>query len=181
MPNFRRAGHAKYRTLFDRGVLLVAIVVATTITADATASVKSEIAFHRGVVAYGNGEFEAAKQAFEAVLAEDAEDTGAIQYLGLIAAELGQPEAAVALYRRAIAIDPDDMDFHFDLGAALLESNQTAAARTEFDTVLAAQPDRARAQLFAGISALVAVGGLWTFRLTEPRSRLKERSTANQS
>ncbi len=36
-------------------------------------------------------------------------------------------------------------------------------------------------RVFVGISVLVAVGGLWTFRLTEPRSRLKERSTANQS
>ncbi len=148
-----RHSHRRYEALFDPGTLLLAIAVAATIALDATASVKSEIAFHRGVVAYGAGEYDAAKLAFETVLAEDAQDTGAIQYLGLIAVEQGKPAEAVALYRRALAIDPDDVDLHFDLGAALLESNQAAAARAEFDRVLATQPERARAHLFAGISA----------------------------
>jgi tetratricopeptide (TPR) repeat protein len=148
-----QAGHWKYTVAFDAGTWLVAIAIAATLAGDAAASVKSEIAFHRGVVAFGDGQYDEAKLAFEIVLAEDPEDTGAIQYLGLIAAEQGKPDEAVALYRRALAIDPDDVDFHFDLGAALLETNQAGAARTEFDTVLAAQPDRARAHLFAGISA----------------------------
>jgi len=124
-----------------------------TLPQQAGASVQSEIAFHQGVVAYGKGELDAAQAAFEAVLAEDAEDTAAIHYLGLIAADRGDFEAAIARYRSALALDPDDVDFRFDLGAALLESGQTAEARGEFDQVLAAEPDRARAQLFAGISA----------------------------
>ncbi|MCH8891247.1 MAG: tetratricopeptide repeat protein [Myxococcales bacterium] len=114
---------------------------------------KSEIAFHQGVVAYGKGELDAAQAAFETVLAEDAEDTAAIHYLGLIAAERGDFETAIARYRSALAIDPGDVDIRFDLGIALLESVQTAEARGEFDRVLAAEPDRARAQLFAGIGA----------------------------
>jgi tetratricopeptide (TPR) repeat protein len=124
-----------------------------TLPQQAGASVQSEIAFHQGVVAYGKGEMDAAQAAFEAVLAEDAEDTAAIHYLGLIAAERGDFEAAIARYRSALELDPDDVDFRFDLGAALLESGHTAEARGEFDRVLAAEPDRARAQLFAGISA----------------------------
>jgi Tfp pilus assembly protein PilF len=124
-----------------------------TLPQQAGASVQSEIAFHQGVVAYGKGEMDLARAAFEAVLAEDAEDTAAIHYLGLIAAERGDFEAAIAHYRSALELDPDDVDFRFDLGAALLESGQTAEARSEFDRVLAAEPDRARAQLFAGIGA----------------------------
>jgi Tfp pilus assembly protein PilF len=120
---------------------------------DASASVKSEIAFHRGVVAYGAGNFEDAQAAFETVLAEDAEDTAAIHYLGLIASDQGEPARAVELYRRALVLDPDDMDFRFDLGSALLEAGETDEARVEFDRVLADQPDRASAQLFAGIAA----------------------------
>jgi len=119
----------------------------------ASASVQSEIAFHQGVVAFGNGELDTAQAAFEAVLAEDAEDTAAIHYLGLIAAERGDFEAAIAHYRSALALDPDDVDFRFDLGSALLESGKTAEARAEFDKVLAAEPERAYAQLFAGICA----------------------------
>ena len=87
------------------------------------------------------------------MLAEDAEDTAAMHYLGLIASDQGEPAKAVELYRRALALDPDDMDFRFDLGSALLETNETDEARGEFDRVLAAQPDRAGAHLFAGIAA----------------------------
>jgi tetratricopeptide (TPR) repeat protein len=120
---------------------------------DASASVKSEIAFHRGVVAYGNGELDSAQEAFERVLAEDPEDTAAIHYLGLIAGDRGEPAKSVELYRQALLLDPDDVDLRFDLGSALLEAGEPTDAADEFDRVLAAQPDRARAQLFAGIAA----------------------------
>jgi tetratricopeptide (TPR) repeat protein len=124
-----------------------------TLPQHAEASVKSEIAFHQGVVAYGRGELDAAQTAFETVLADDAEDTAAIHYLGLIAAERGDFEAAIAHYQSALALDPDDTDFRFDLGSAMLEAGNLPEARSEFDKVLAAEPDRARAQLFAGIGA----------------------------
>ena len=130
----------------------LALAIATP-PLQASASVQSEIAFHQGVVAFGKGELDAAQAAFEAVLAEDAEDTAAIHYLGLIAAERGDFEAAIARYRSALALEPDDVDFRFDLGSALLESGKTAEARSEFDRVLTAEPERARAQLFAGIGA----------------------------
>ncbi|MCH8084367.1 MAG: hypothetical protein IH885_09050 [Myxococcales bacterium] len=38
------------------------------VTHDASASVKSEIAFHRGVAAYGKGNLEDAQAAFETVV-----------------------------------------------------------------------------------------------------------------
>lgn len=123
------------------------------LASEASASVKSEIAFHRGVVAFGSGELDAAQQAFESVLAEDPTDTAAIHYLGLIAAERSDPARAVELYRQALALDPEDVDLRFDLGSALLEAGSPSEAAEEFDRVLAVQPDRARGQLFAGIAA----------------------------
>ncbi len=132
----------------------IALALATAALAQpAAASVKSEIAFHQGVVAFGSGDLAAAQAAFEAVLAEDSDDAAAIHYLGLISAERGDFEAAASHYQRALELDPDDVDVRFDLGSALLESGKTAEARREFDQVLAAEPDRARAQLFAGIAA----------------------------
>ncbi len=163
LRNFRHVGHTKQHWQLNElrfekprceafiAIVAVAVVLATSL--DATASVKSEIAFHKGVVAYGDGQFDAAREAFELVLAEDPEDTGAMQYLGLIAVEQAKPDEAIVMYRRALEIDPDDVDLHFDLGAALVEVNQSREARSEFDTVLAAEPDRARAHLFAGIAA----------------------------
>jgi len=151
-----RAGRLPGR-LVRRAWICAALGLALAVpTLQASASVQSEIAFHQGVVAFGRGELDAAQAAFEAVLAEDAEDTAAIHYLGLIAAERGDFDTAIARYRSALALEPDDVDFRFDLGSALLEAGQTAEARAEFDKVLAVEPDRAHAQLFAGIGAFRA-------------------------
>jgi tetratricopeptide (TPR) repeat protein len=151
-----RAGRSTDR-LVRRGWIYLTLGFALAVPVlQASASVQSEIAFHQGVVAFGRGELDAAQTDFEAVLAEDAEDTAAIHYLGLIAADRGDFEAAIARYRSALALDPNDVDFRFNLGSALLEAGKTADARAEFDQVLAAEPDRAHAQLFAGIGAFRA-------------------------
>jgi len=148
-----QAGHSTHQFIRCSRIFVALALAIATLPQQAGASVKSEIAFHQGVVAYGKGELDAAQAAFEAVVSEDADDTAAIHYLGLIAAERGDFETAIAQYQSALALDPDDVDFRFDLGSALLESGKTAEARAEFDRVLAAEPDRARAQLFAGIGA----------------------------
>lgn len=123
------------------------------LAASAQASVQSELAFHRGVVAYGDGRLDEARTAFERVLAEDSEDTSALHYLGLIAQAEGDFPAAIGIYERALAIDPDDSDVRFDLGSAQLEAGLDAEALATFEQVLAAQPDRARAHLFLGIAS----------------------------
>jgi tetratricopeptide (TPR) repeat protein len=119
----------------------------------AVASVDSELAFHRGVVAFGDERYVDARLAFEKVLAEDPEDAAAIQYLGLIAQEQGDPDGAVANFERALALEPDNTDLRLDLGSALLEAGRIDEARAAIDQVLAARPDDARANLFAGIAA----------------------------
>ncbi len=151
-----QAGCAARQSLRSLCVASALAIALAALPPSAGASVRSEIAFHQGVVAYGRGDFDAAQASFESVLAEDPEDTAAIHYLGLIAAERGDFEAAIARYRSALALDPEDTDFRFDLASALLESGQTAEARRELDRVLAAEPDDARAQLFAGIAAFRA-------------------------
>ena len=119
----------------------------------AVASVGSELAFHRGVVAFGDGRFDDARAAFDRVLAEDPEDAAAIQYLGLIAQEQGDPDGAIAHFERALALEPDNTDVRLDLASALLEAGRIDEARAAADMVLAARPDDARANLFGGIAA----------------------------
>jgi tetratricopeptide (TPR) repeat protein len=118
----------------------------------AIASVESELAFHRGVVAFGEGQLQEAQEQFQIVLAEDPEDAAAIHYLGLIAGAEGKPDEAIELFRRALALSPDETDLRFDLGAALLEAGRNQEALETFEEVLKREPDRARAHLFAGIA-----------------------------
>jgi tetratricopeptide (TPR) repeat protein len=119
----------------------------------AAASVEGELAFHRGVVAYGEGRYDEAQAQFEAALAADPEDASALQYLGLIARARRDAEAAVGYLRRAAAADPDDPAIQEDLAGALLSAGRSGEAREVLKTLLAHAPDRGRAQLYAGIAA----------------------------
>ena len=123
------------------------------LAAPALASVESELAFHRGVVAYGEDQLDEAQRQFEIALAEDPEDTVTLHYLGLIAQKQGDPARALELYDRALASDPEDTDVLLDRGIALLDAGRLPEARAAFARVLELEPDRGRAHLFAGIAA----------------------------
>jgi len=143
------AGRSRARSGLLCGVLLLILCVGF----EALASVESEIAFHRGIVAYGEGRLEDARTEFERVLQEDPGDVAAIRYLGLISQGQKQFDEAVGHYQQALAIKPDDHDIRLDLGIALLEAGRLDEARETLDQVIQAQPDRAQAHLFAGIAA----------------------------
>ncbi len=131
----------------------LAAVLGCLLAAPALASVESELAFHRGVVAYGQERLDEARALFEKVLELDPNDTVAIHYLALIAQKQGDSARARELIERGLALEPDDPDLLVDLGVLQLQAGQTAEARQSFDRALAARPDDARAQLFAGIAA----------------------------
>ncbi len=127
-------------------------LLGTAVPGAALASVESELAYHRGVVAYGEGDLEAARAHFEAVLAADPSDASALQYLGLIAAKEGDPDGAIDQFRRAVSANPEDADIRFTLGVALLHRDRAAEAAEEFDRVLAVEPDNAQAEFYGGVS-----------------------------
>ncbi|HJO23500.1 MAG: tetratricopeptide repeat protein [Myxococcota bacterium] len=133
--------------LFAAAFLVVMVVPV------ASASVQSELAFHRGVVAFGEDRLDEAKQQFEKVVAEDAEDTTALSYLGLIAQKQDDPKAALDYFDRALAIDPDDAETQLDRGIALMGLGRIDEAQQAFARSSELAPDNARAKLFSGIAA----------------------------
>ena len=136
------------------GSLYLAAGLACCVAAmPALGSVDSELAFHRGVVSYGEGRLAQARQDFERVLAEDPEDREALRYLALILKAQGEPGRALELQERALALDPEDRELVFDHGVTLLELGRNAEARAAFQKVLAEEPDDAKAQFYAGVAA----------------------------
>jgi tetratricopeptide (TPR) repeat protein len=119
----------------------------------ALASGEAELAFRRGVVAYGEDRLDEAQRQFEIALAEDPENTATLHYLGLIAHKQDDLARALQLYDRALASDPEDTDVLLDRGIALLDAGRLPEARAAFARVLELEPDRARAHLFAAIAA----------------------------
>jgi Tfp pilus assembly protein PilF len=129
------------------------LLAAAALAHPAAASVESELAFHRGIVAFGEERLDAAWDEFQKVLAEDPEDTAALHYLALIAQKRKDPTAAIALYDRALALDPQDASLHMDRGIALLDAGQLPEARASLARALELDPAQPRAELFAGIAA----------------------------
>lgn len=118
----------------------------------AVASVESQLAYHRGVVAFGEGNLDQAKQQFESMLSEDPDDASVLQYLGIIASKQNDPDLAIDFFRRAVQADPEDAEIRFTLGVALLHRDRADEARQEFDRVLAVEPDNAQAEFYAGVA-----------------------------
>ena len=142
------------RTPARLGVLLVLSVglLGNLHASNATASADSELAYHRGVVAYSEGDFEAANAHFKAVLADNPTDASALQFLGMIAAKQDDPEGAIGFLESAVEADPEDADIRFALGIALLHRDRAEEAGIEFDRVLADEPDHAQAEFYAGVA-----------------------------
>lgn len=135
-----------------RGRVLCVALVAALGAAPALASVELEMAFHRGVVAFGEGQLDEAQRQFEIVLEEDPEDTTALHYLGLIAQQRDDPAAAIQYFDRALVLDPDDPDVRLDLGVALLDAGRLPEARAALERVIQLDPDQARAHFFLGVA-----------------------------
>jgi tetratricopeptide (TPR) repeat protein len=133
--------------------LALFLCVLLGLAAPAAASVEAELAFHRGVVAFGEDDYAEAQRQFEIVLKDDPEDTVSLHYLGLIAQKRDDHAGALAWFDRALAIDPEDTEVMLDRGIALMDLGRLPEARTVFDALIAAEPDNSRAHLFAGIAA----------------------------
>ncbi len=131
------------------GLLLAAACLLPVL---ASASVETELAFHRGVVAFGEERFDDARVQFEKVLELDAEDTAALRYLGLIAQEQGDAAAAIGFYDRALALDPEDSEIQLDRGIALLDAGRRAEARQALEKVTQLDPEEARGHFFLGVA-----------------------------
>lgn len=146
---------------FRSAYALAAIVLAASAVAatPALASPESELAFHRGVASFGEGDRDAARRDFEAVLREEPENTSALHYLGLIAIQDGDTAAAIGYLQKVVDLSrdasrdaPDVTAARIDLGAQLLEAQRNEEALAQLDAVLEREPDLALALLYRGIA-----------------------------
>jgi hypothetical protein len=98
--------------------------------------------------------YDEALVAYEAVLAQDGDDLGALNECGGLYARLGRPEAAIACYDRALARAPRAVELHINKGTALVALNRHDAALAAFAAATAIDPDRAEAHYNASLVRL---------------------------
>jgi tetratricopeptide (TPR) repeat protein len=113
---------------------------------------QSELFFNRGVAAYGEGDYAAAREAFGAVIERDPDDADAQLYLGLIARQEGDYDAAIEALRSAVALDPNDVAAQAVLTETLLAAGRNEDARVAAERGLALSPNDPSLQLYAGIA-----------------------------
>jgi tetratricopeptide (TPR) repeat protein len=148
-PQTRKDPHLIVRAL---GRSLTAAVLLLCLPTLALASAESELAIHRGVAAFGEGDREDARQRFEEVIREDPDNASALHYLGLIAIQNRDTQSAIDYLQRVVAVTPDSETARIDLGAQLLKARRDEEALTQFNAVLERDADHGLALLYKGIA-----------------------------
>ena len=131
-----------------------------------------EAIFFLGIARYRAGEFGAAEQAFERVLA-DLPLSRVLNNLALAQARLGRAKSAENL-AKAREGDPTDADYSFNAGYLLWRQGQFKAAITPLEEALSRNRDDAETAMFLGLCQRADPASLKEAPL-EGRERLKTR------
>ena len=144
----------------------------------------------RGLEALADGDFGAARAAFESALACDSKYLAAMVNLGHVLREyVGDYALAATHYRAALQRDPALNDVRVQLGLCIYELGDAAAALQCFNEVLAQEPghiDAGQHALFAmnalpdiAPAALFLAHRQWARRHADPIARLPRRIPGN--
>jgi Flp pilus assembly protein TadD len=101
---------------------------------------------------YEAGRLQEAERLCHQILAQQPQQTGAIQLLGLIAHRMGRNDLAFELIRQAIALDPTSPDAQYNLGVVLKAAGRLLEAIAAFRQAILLRPDYAAAHNNLGIA-----------------------------
>lgn len=96
--------------------------------------------FHRGIIHQTRGEFDAARQAFEAAIAAEPKLWRVHNLLGLCRRLSGDQTGAEDAYHQEIDRNPGSPDAHCNLGVLYLKTDRQHLARTQFEKALDRDP-----------------------------------------
>ena len=82
-----------------------------------------------GEKAIRNGSYAGAIKLFEAVVARDASNADAYNWLGYATRKNGDPARSIPIYQKALSINPEHRGAHEYIGEAYLQLNDVAKAR----------------------------------------------------
>lgn len=125
------------------------------------------------------GQWQRAKDAYDAALTQDPTHAGALAGLGTLRRQEGDRDGALDCLRRAVQLAPASPSTHYNLALALNEAGDHAAAETAARTVIGLRPDHAQAQFL--LAELALRTGNWSegwpryehrFRLANANARL---------
>ncbi|MEZ4589307.1 MAG: tetratricopeptide repeat protein, partial [Gemmatimonadales bacterium] len=93
-----------------------------------------------GLAHHQAGDYPAALQCYQEVLAQDPEQADALHLIGALALQMGEHALAISLLERAVVIDPRAPDFAINLGLAYQTTGELEKARASFERAVRLRP-----------------------------------------
>lgn len=110
----------------------------------------AELAYAKGILAYGQEDYATALAQFRQTVALEPDNADAHFYLGLSLSRLGDYAEALPALQRAWQLDPSKEYIHYHLGLAYVQTGQYDAAIDHLERAAAFDPDKAATQFYLG-------------------------------
>lgn len=112
----------------------------------------AEMHYARGLIAFDQGDWEAAYEQLDRAVAADPEHAAALYYRGLTQARRGRTDAAIRDMEAAIAVDPSLQRAVLDIGIANLDLGRNAEAEGWLERAYAEGTERRATALYLGLA-----------------------------
>ena len=111
---------------------------------------ESDVYVDRGIVAYGQGQYQDAWQAFQEAVRMNPDNVNALYYVGMVYLAMDQPAAAQGALEQAQKLNPNDADVAFQLAVVHFTQQQYDKADALFQGVYAREPQRQNLGYYLG-------------------------------
>ena len=131
-------------------VLLGSVLVILAGPAWGQIPTESDVYVDRGIVAYGQGQYQDALQAFQEAVRMNPDNVNALYYVGMVYLAMDQPAAAQEALEQAQKLNPNDADVAFQLAVVHFTQQQYEKADSLFQGVYAREPQRQNLGYYLG-------------------------------
>ena len=104
--------------------MLGSLLVILAIPAWGQIPTESDVYVDRGIVAYGQSQYQDALQAFQEAVRMNPDNVNALYYVGMVYLALEQPAAAQEALEQAQKLNPNDLDVVFQLAVVYFTQQQ---------------------------------------------------------
>jgi len=111
---------------------------------------RAEVEYAHGLLAYDDGDYQAALAHLQTTVRLEPEHPHAHFYLGVTLSRLGATQEAIAAFEQALTLDATLRHVHYHLGLAYFQEARYPAALTQLTLAAAADPGQASTQLYLG-------------------------------
>ncbi|MCX5736538.1 MAG: tetratricopeptide repeat protein [candidate division NC10 bacterium] len=131
-------------------VLLGSVLVILASPAWGQIPTESDVYVDRGIVAYGQGQYQDALQAFQEAVRMNPDNVNALYYVGMVYLAIDQPAAAQEALEQAQKLNPNDADVAYQLAVVYFTQQQYDKSDALFQGLYTRDPRRQNLGYYLG-------------------------------